>query len=468
MNQNNTTPDFKTFLQEKGLATASSQDMVNELEKRKVLKPFPLHVFHDNIKPFLHALHKEYDLPRSFIGLSMLSAYSSAIGTAYHVKLNKIGDIYFPVWACLEGMSSSGKSLVMNQIFKPLYDIQEEFEEEWAEAVAGKSDDLIARMTSKQLIYAEAHIPTLIKDVMPHNPKGVLQDADEILAWINGMNQLAKGGREGTDEQFWLKSWNCKPHRKRLSGNKQFVIKRPFLNVFGGAQPSIMWKLFRNDRATTGFIFRILFALPEGKSRIAEPNLLFDMPEEMYEIHKKCINSLFKGLPMYDDMDSRTMMIKVDALKVYDAWAKEKVRQVNEHEDDYMREMLAGIVGKMKEYTIRFCGLLHLADKAYNHEQFNNEELIDIGVMRRSLEIAEYFYDSAKAVCEKVNTNVIASPEVIRIASFVKAGYSMQKIGDMEFEKLTNPDSRRMRATRLVKKYIQEFPKIFGAEAKGV
>lgn len=458
--------DFNTWSSRNGLATAPDHQLIGELEHRKVApNPFPLDVFNPKIHPYLEALNKEYDLPRSYIGISMLSAYSSAIGSAYHVRLNKIGDIYFPVWACLEGISSSGKSLVMNQVFKPLYRIQEELEEEWFNEIDGKSDDMIQKLPSKQLIYGEAHIPTLIKDVMPHNPKGILQDADEILSWINGMNQLSKGSKEGTDEQFWMKSWNCKAHRKRLSGNKIFVIKKPFLNVFGGAQPSIMWKLFRNDRATTGFIFRLLFATPD-EHKIAEPNLLYDMPAEYEALHDKCINSLYRGLPMFEGIESRPMTIEPKALRMFEHWTSVKVREVYATEDLYMKEMLSGIVGKIKEYIIRFCGMLHMADLAYDGKEFGHRELIREETMERAIRIAQYFYTSAKQVCEKVNTNVIASPDVIRVAAFVKAGYTYQQIGDREYAEIENPDSRRIKASRLVKKYIQEYPRIFGAEVK--
>jgi hypothetical protein len=454
------------FLRENNLATATDSELEAEQERRKLSKPFPLHIFHPKMKPFIEALHKEYDLPRSYIGLSLLSAYSSAVGSAYHVKLHKLGNIYFPVWACLEGISSAGKSLIMNQIFKPLYQIQEELEEEWFTAIEGKTDGEIAVMKTKQLIYGEAHIPTLIKDVMPANPKGILQDADEILSWINGMNQLAKGGKEGTDEQFWLKSWNCKSHRKRLSGNKVYVIPRPYLNVFGGAQPSVMWKLFRNDRATTGFIFRLLFAVPDTH-RIADPNIDFDMPEEWEQLHHKCLNSLYRGLPMDDDSESRAMILDPKAMTVFKNWSSKKLKEVNAETDLFMIEILSGIYGKIKEYAIRFAGLLHLSDKGYDGRRFEIEEIIREDTMRRAIEAADYFFDAAKLVSEKVNTSVIASPEVIRFASYVKAGFSFQKIGELEYgDEKTTASAKRMKATRMVKKYLQEYPKIFGAEVK--
>lgn len=458
-------PSLSEFLKTEGLPTASKEELEEELKRREFNKVFPLEIFHPKTRPYLEALHREYDIPRSYIGLAMLSSYSTAIGSAYHVRLNRIGNIYFPVWACLEGISSAGKSLVMNQVFSPLYDIQKEMEDEWFDRINGLNDEAVAKLNSKQLIYGEAHIPTLIRDVMPHNPKGVLQDADEILSWINGMNQLSKGGKEGTDEQFWMKSWNCKTHRKRLSGNKVFVIDRPYLNVFGGAQPSIMWKLFRNDRDTTGFIFRLLFAVPE-RNKIAEPNLLYDMPEEYESVHRKCIHSLFKGLPMDQDTDSRVMTIDPRAISMFNAWKREKNQEVNNLEDTNRLEILSGIVGKMTEYTIRFCGMLHMADLAYDRKEFGYTEVIREETMSRALKAADYFYESAKNISERVNTKVIAPLEIITLAGYIKAGYSMQRIGDLIFPNMKIEGSRRVKASRMVKKAIQDYPQVFGAQVK--
>jgi hypothetical protein len=458
-------PKLEDFFRENNLATATDAELSAEQQRRQLMRNFPLHVFHPKIKPFINALHKEYDLPRSYIGLSMLSAYSSAVGSAYHIKQNKLGTMYFPVWACLEGISSAGKSLVMNQVFKPLYQIQAELEEEWFTAIEGKSLGEVAAMKSKQLIYGDAHLPTLIKQVIPANPKGILQDADEILAWINGMNQLAKGGKEGTDEQFWMKSWDCKEHRKILANNQIYVIKKPYLNVFGGAQPSIIHKLFKNDRDTTGFIYRLLFAVPETH-KIAEPNLAYDMPEEYERMHNKCLNSLYRGLYVDEDSESRSMILDTRALTQYNKWAAKKSTEVTGNKDLLMKEKLSGIYGKMKAYCLRFAGLLHLADKAYDGARFEFEEIINEDTMARAVELADYFFDAAQNITERVNKAVIASPDVIRIASYMKAGFSFQKIGDLEFSDIKSEDARRARASRLVKKLVQEYPKIFGAEVK--
>jgi hypothetical protein len=452
----NKLPSLQEFFRANNLATASDSELSAEQERRQLMRNFPLHVFHPKIKPFLNALHKEYDLPRSYIGLAIISAISSSVGSSYHIKQNKLGTMYFPVWACLEGISSAGKSLVMSQVFRPLYQIQSELDEEWLIATEGKTPGEIAMMKSKQLIYGDAHLATLTKTVIPANPKGILQDADEILAWINGMNQLAKGNKEGTDEQFWMKSWDCKEHRTIRAGNQIYVIKKPYLNVFGGAQPSIIHKLFKNDRDTTGFIYRLLFAVPETH-KIAEPNLAFDMPEEWERIHNKCLNSLYRGLPVDEDSESRSMILDHRAMSAYNKMGCEEecrgqCQQRPADEGKAQRDLR-----KDEGVLLALCGAaapgrqgLRRAAKFLSWKRSSTE-----GTMARAVELADYFFEAAQNITDRVNKAVIASPDVIRIASYVKAGFSFTKIGALEFPELKSEGAQRAKATRMVRRLLQ-------------
>ena len=150
----------------------------------------------------------------------------------------------------------------------------------------------------------------------------------------------------------------------------------------------------------------------------------------------------------------------------YKKWDDRKSDEVTANNDTLMKEKLSGIYGKMKAYCLRFAGLLHLADKAYDGAKFENEEIITETTMDRAVELADYFFEAAQNITERVTKTVIASPDVIRFASYMKAGYSFQRIGDLEFPDVKSGDARRTRAARIVKKMILEYPKIFGAEVK--
>lgn len=195
---------FNDFFNNKGseISTATTTDIRKELEKREShLNIFPLEIFNPKVKPFINELHNKYDIPRAYIGLSMLITYSTAIGTAYAVSRNGSDRMYLSMWGCMNGISSSGKSYALDMCLAPLNELQNEFDEEWDDTAGKMTDEKRQHVSMKTLIYRDAYIPTLIRYIMPGNPKGVLKESDEILEWINGLNALAK--KESTDEQFW-------------------------------------------------------------------------------------------------------------------------------------------------------------------------------------------------------------------------------------------------------------------------
>jgi hypothetical protein len=447
-------------LKKSPLATASDDDMLAEQKRRQLFKPFPLHVFHPKIKPFLDILHSKYDIPTSYIGLCMLSAYSTAIGTSYHVHHKTLGKKHFVIWGCIEGMSSSGKSMAINLIYEPHFRLQRAMRDKWKERTEGMSEENTAQEPLKMLVYRDSHIATLVRSVLPHNPKGIMKDADEILEWVNGMNQL--GRKEGIDEQFWLSGWNCRDYNAIRSGNKVYDIPSPFINVLGGVQPEVAHRLFANDRDITGFIFRMLFAVPEQK-KIADPEMEYEIPEQITELHYKHINSLYNGLPVQNvEDDSRRCILTPQAVREFTIWKKIKISKVN-NQEEHLKGVHGGIYGKIAEYCLRFAGLIHVADLAYDHKDFGQEEIVNEHTMRRAIALADYFYDSAVELHKKVSRNMVASDEVLRFVSYSRAGWKPQRIGDTEWPHM-KPDSRRVKASRSLKKYILKYPKLFGAK----
>lgn len=454
-NHNNSIPDGEA-------ATLSTYALEQELEKRNRSNVFPLDVFNPKIKPFVNDLHQYMDLPRSYIGLSMLSAWSSAIGTGYALRQGS-NTMYLPVWACLEGISSSGKSLAIDSCLKPLYQFQENFDKEWGDTTHGLSREKAVWERLQTCVYRDAHIQTLVRYVMPDNPKGVLKISDEIMEWINGMNQTSR--KEGTDEQFWLSAWNARNYSGIRAMKDKFVLPRVFVNVIGGIQPSITWKLFQKDRDTTGFIFRLLFAVPE-EVRIAEPNIQYLMPEQLKDIHHQALKSLYYGLKIDDAYeDPRYCEMSPKASRAHHAWKKEKTIFINNMKEVREKEIHSGILGKMSEYAMRFAAILHIADRAYDKQDFHFVETISGDTMERALKLADYFYKSAAIVYDRVNQDIIAPPEVLRFASYVRAGYTFTRIGEMEWPRKGEDAGRKM-AARMVKQMMQKYPKVFNANAK--
>ena len=467
---------FKNALKNgSGLATFSIDNIREEMLKReRSPNIFPLDVFNPKIKHFINALNEYYDLPRAFIGLTMLSAYSTAIGTAYAVTTNTRDQFSLPVWGALTGISSSGKTLAIGQIFKPLVAIQKKFDEHWEEKTRGLSAEKINYCKLDTVIYRDAHIPTLVKSVLPDNPKGLVKLSDELLEWINGMNQLSK--KEGTDEQFWISSWSGQSYSGIRSGKQKFVIHKPFVNIIGGAQYSILHKFFAKDRDTTGFIFRLLFALPDT-DKIAEPDTAFEMPAEWYNLHDLSLTRLYEGLPVDgQDSEPNLCVLMPEANKFYQQWVKEKIKTINAIKDKDEMDLHSGILGKIKEYALRFAAILHLADRALAPEYGNDfytafkaTEYVHTEAITRALKLADYFFASAVEVYNRVQLTQTAPAEVLTCAYLMKSGRNAEipkaLYGNLpDYEK--RAESYRVRAWRQRNKWIKEYPKVFNANAR--
>jgi hypothetical protein len=444
------------------VSTASTTDMVEELQKRNGGKNiFPLEVFHPKIKPFIQELHTKFDIPRAYVGLSMLMAYSTAIGTAYAVSRNGSDRMFFCLWGCMNGISSSGKSFALDMCMKPINEIQDEFDQEWTDASKGLTDEKRQRLQIKSLVYRDAYIPTLIRSIMPYNPKGVIKESDEILEWINGLNAMGK--KESTDEQFWLSAWNGRKYSAVRAGNVVINIPRVFTNIIGGIQPDLLYKLFKNERGTSGFIFRVLFAQPE-EFKIARPIHGYDIPIELKELHKNHITKLYKNLPVTDGYeDPNVCYLTKEALAIIARWEDDKISMINNIPDLREMNVHSGILGKIKEYAYRFAGIIAVTDYAYDMENtevyFRKRLPVTEDIMKRAVMIAEYFYKSAVNIYEAVDNSITAPLDVLEMATLFKMGTPIARMAEV----ILKDKKAKGQMHRKLKKAIKEYPKVFGA-----
>lgn len=466
--------DIFSFNKKANASTISDEALEYEIKIRERVGAFPLHVFHKDVLPFINSLVDVYDMPRSYVGLSMIMAYSTAIGTAAAVYENEEMPNYLGAWGCLIGVSSAGKSLCNAFVFRPIFEKQNQFDKAWDAEVEGLTPFERNQLKMKQIVIRDVHVPTLMRSIMPDNPKGMMKDADEILEWINGMNQMSKKG-EGTDEQFYLSSWNCRTYSAIRSGKDKYVARRPFINVIGGIQPSVAPKLFANNRDTTGFIFRVLFAPPE-KHKIARPNMGAEINPEFQKIHNDCLKMMIEKLPVEeDDQPPWKWRLSPQAKDLKKKWMDETINRINDMKDLNEIEIHSGIYGKIQEYINRFAGILAVADytfwKLYDGQKTtfgdldtreyltNMPQVIDSGVMSRALELANYFYRSAAETHRIVSVDLSVPPKVITLALMFRQGKSLAAMSEFYYG---NKDSK-MKMKREIEKLVKKYSKTFGA-----
>lgn len=468
---------FANFLnRNSGLGTESTQSLVDELDKREMTEnPYPLDVFHPEIKPYINWLHSKqgYDIPGEFIGSCLLSAWSTAIGTSYAVSTNMKDKFYLSVWMTLLGIASSGKSMCISKIFGPLFNIQSRLDAEWEDVTMGRAEHELKYINMPTVVFRDSHIATLVRSVLPDNPKGVLKHTDEILEWVNGFDQLSK--KEGTDTQFWLSTWNSSPFSAIRSGKVKWSVRRPFVNVIGGAQYETVHKLFLKDRDTSGFIFRVLFAKPPH-DMLAVPNPRFEMPREYEFRHEAVLTTMWEKMIVERDDDMPNVcLLTPDSTRLFEEWNAVHVKRINNLEDRDERSSQGAVLGKIKEYALRFAAILRIADKmmdakidhssGYCLVHMQGQEPITSDVMERALRLADYYFRSGREVYAMVRKEMVAPKDVITTSFLLKANKSTREIARVILG--SDSEASRKKMERLIKKWVTEYPRVFGALNKG-
>lgn len=456
----------KLFQKKSGLSTATIDELQQEILRREVdMMEFPLYVFNSALHPFIKELEKSYNIPRSFIGISLLTAYSSAIGNSFMVTTN--GQDKFPLtfYSGIVGMTSSAKSLVLKKTFSEHFKIQEEFDEAWTEETKDMKYTEIESKQMKTIVYRDSHLATLMRSVLPDNPKGVSRILEELIEWINSMNALAK--KEGIDEQVWLSIWDGASYSGIRSGKQKFSIKKPFVNVVGGIQYAKLKELFKNDRGFSGFISRILFAVPERDAiPLIDPD--YSMPEQFQEVHEKLCRSLYSIA--YDSYQEEPRLIQSnrEANKLYHEWVKKNTIRINGINEFEQRELEASIFGKMKNYTLRIAAVLSICDRHFEYNgldfAFRDKETINDQHMKYAIDCSEYFTKAAIFVALYAKKESIAPPEVLQLAALVRSGKSYMEIGRILYGQESG--ANKSRAMREIKKQSSAYPKTFNAQAR--
>jgi hypothetical protein len=420
---------------------------------------YPIDAFPEEIQHLINQMMDKLDAPPSFVGSTLLTTFSTAIGTSIHVK-TALGPTHLSIWSCLVGISSSGKSIASNELFKPIYEIQKDLDTQREDQELRMNEDDKERAKIKQVMYSEGNVPTLIKELLKPNPKGILFDTDELLVWINGLNAYGKGDG-GSDEQMWIRIWDSREIRKVLSGNKIFKVDKPFVNIFGGIQPALLYKLYHNDRDYSGFCYRILFAYPES-NKIALPNLKQSIESSLFTPYANAIKRLY-----HDLTEDSNIGIKLtsNALDIYEGWIVEKTHETNALKNQYELEHTAGIFGKMKIYTLRIAGILTVMNASYKGLKIDNTLTIDAECMLAAIKLANFYFAAALKSLIAARENQFAPPIVIQMANLHKKGLNNQEVGDKLYPTL-NKDARRKRVSRDFRKFYEKYPAIFGSKAK--
>jgi hypothetical protein len=235
----------------------------------------------------------------------------------------------------------------------------------------------------------EALIP-----ILRDNPRGVLQERDEIAGWIASFDQYRSG--RGADRQFWLSVWSGRPvqvDRKGHSG-RPLAAPRPLVSVVGGIQPDVLPELAggRED----GMLERFLIAFPRPLNARYSTAEISEAAQSNYRDLFARLRSLHLGTDDYGDPMPKAVTFAPDALE---AW----IDAYNAHRDEmgapWLQPGLRAAWSKLEAYLLRLtliCACCRFVSGAEDGEA--TPERVESKDVLRAVVMLDYFKEHARIV----------------------------------------------------------------------
>jgi Protein of unknown function (DUF3987) len=269
-----------------------------KLVERAPILPFPVEVFPPSLQEFCRGVADAKSAPLDFVGASMLAVAGAAIGQSVNIEIKSDWTEPPLLYMILVAPPGKTKSPVIRAVVQPLTEADDRLRKEsesarrrWEEGKRSPrrqvhepcdkldhpSDDVAPEAQDIELepepLVPDREPPQLrviVKDItreslvilLADNPGGLLCDPDEASAWVASFNEYK--GKDGSDRQFWLSTWNCSPVSVDRKGTREAThVATPFVAVLGGLQPDLLTSLSDKRGRDDGFMDRIMFVYPE-------------------------------------------------------------------------------------------------------------------------------------------------------------------------------------------------------------
>lgn len=346
--------------------------------------------------------------PPDAIGLAALVALGSAIGNARVIRPKRGwtegASIYAAVIADSGEKKTAAISAAAGVVQKLDGRLNRDYEKELDEFVRELREYEVERKDAAKAGHAAPPPPpppacprvhvndTTIEALIPilkDSHRGVLLDRDELVGWVNSMDQYKAGGK-GSERQFWLSTWSNRPASVDRKGqSRNLSVERPFVSVIGSIQPSVLGEL--SEGREDGMLERFLFAYPESINSLWTDDEVSEGAEASYRRLYDRLRAL--------NMDSDDHGAPVPAAVAFSPDARELfIKQYNLHRGA-MRlpgfpQKLRSCWAKLEAYFLR----LILVPAACRFVYEGAPERVEVGDVVRAVQLFSYFKGQARRV----------------------------------------------------------------------
>jgi DNA polymerase-1 len=401
--------------------------------------PFPLDVFPKVIQDIVNQSASAFPCPSDYVAVPIVATAGAAIGASRKLAIKTSHLQGACVFAGVVGPPGSAKTPALQLVVEPLRDMEECLQTVWDQAMVGyeaameeyeralkefkknggerpekPNRPVLERITVTDTT-AEALVP-----ILKENPRGVVLVRDELIGWVQAMNQYREGGK-GADQQFWLSAWSGEAvtvDRKKTHDQGPLRVRHPFICVIGGLTPDKM-RLLRGDRPRQqaeqdGFIDRILLSYPTEPAVVQE-NWLEVSETALAELCR--LVARLRSLAMVPVQEGglikgwRPFIVKLTS-SGRQAWQNFTQTHADERNAEDFPPQLIGPWSKLRGYAGRLALILHYLRWACGELGEGDAAAtsdVDGESMERAARLVAYF----KAHAKKVYAAMDADPRTV-------------------------------------------------------
>jgi len=403
-------------------------------QKSIITNHFPVEVFPDIIQEFIKSSEKIVGFSPDYLSASILYAVSVAIGNSAKIKVRSTQFESALLYIAIVGNAGANKSHPLKLAINPLVEIdsknyeeflakQSEYKieiENYNNTPTKERQDILKPEEAilKQILVSDTTIEALT-EVHFYNLKGLGVYRDEILGWFNDLNKY-KG--KGSDEQFWLSTWNntfVKVNRK--SGIKHLFLKHPFISVIGTIQTALLSEILNGNRTVNGFIDRILFVMPENQEKQKFNDE--EIPRYLIENYTNIIKKIFsiECEIIENQVKSKILKFADDAKIVFSDWYDYNAELINNEKN----EQFKSVYSKLDMYVPRFALILQIMHWSCGYA--DNKE-VELFALNGAIQLAEYFRNTAKQIR---SVNKVDISDKIIAQKLSEKGYSLRHVAEI-------------------------------------
>lgn len=376
---NKTIEQIKSLCSDYDIEITEQQPVISNRILNENRLRFPYDIFPEEIQQYI----QYQPIQHEYIAAATLGALSVSIGNSCIFQAMSGYYVKPIIYLAIVAPPGASKTPAIGKAFSPiehydnmLFDEYSKAMEEYEAQLAifekdKKNNDKPVQPSFPQLLIKDFTIEMCVK-ILSQNPNGCCVLADELVGFLNRMNQY----KSGDEVQKWLEMWSGNQILLQRITREANKVKDPFCSIIGGIQPGVLESLSKEENQHNGFYHRFLFCYPEPQNKIDWQQVI--IPETI----KNQFNSVFNTLLRLRTGDRSLYFFDSDSGNMYKKWFDLKNKYYNRSLSDNVK----GIIAKYQDYCLRFALLIQVV-----RDGQTRAGIISQSAMESAIRLTEYF-----------------------------------------------------------------------------